>query len=60
MKTKYNVGETVMLKGIIDSIHATKDGTQYCVTIFDGNAGWNNTVNIAEKLLEKMQPERSE
>lgn len=54
MNTKYNIGDKVILKAIVDGITATKDGVMYQLTVFDGEAGWNSHVNIKESMLVKM------
>lgn len=60
MNTKYNIGDKVILKAIIDGISATKDGVMYQLTVFDGAAGWNNHVSIKESLLVKMNKKESD
>ena len=60
MNTKYNIGDKVILKAIVDSITATKDGVMYQLTVFDGEAGWNNHVNIKEQMLVKMNRKESD
>lgn len=57
MNTKYNIGDKVILKAIVDGIAATKDGVMYQLTVFDGEAGWNNHVNIKELMLMRMNGE---
>ena len=54
MNSIYNIGDKVILKAIVDSITATKDGVMYQLTVFDGEAGWNNHVNIKESMLMEM------
>lgn len=54
MNTLYNIGDKVVLKAMVDGITVTKDGVMYQLTIFDGNAGWNNLVSIKESMLMEM------
>lgn len=57
MNTKYNIGDKVILKAIVNGIAVTKDGVMYELTVFDGEAGWNNHVNIKEPMLARMNIE---
>lgn len=61
MKTIFDVGNKVILKALINSIHVDeKNNIRYSLTVFDGEAGWNNQVNVSEKMLMKMNEMESE
>ena len=61
MKTKYNIGDSVLIKGIVRRIEITKEGViNYEVTVETdddvlGQYGFNR---VTEKDLEKWREER--
>lgn len=60
MITKYNVGDRVVIKGVIDSIHINgpDDKIHYNVSIYDGEAfGCNPKIMITEKRLDECNSE---
>ena len=60
MNTKYDIGDKVILKAIVDGIVATKDGVMYQLTVFDGNSGQNNHISIKESMLVRMNKKEVE
>lgn len=54
MNTKYDIGDKVVLKAMVDGIIATKNGVVYQLTIFDGESGYNNRISIKEPMLIRM------
>ena len=54
METKFDIGQKVVVKALVDSISTTKEGVMYYLTIFDGQSGWNNKVCIKESMLVRM------
>ncbi len=59
MTTKYNVGDLVFVKFVIDRIGISKDGVTYHLTHKNRELGFDiNYTVINEKSLEKIRQEQ--
>lgn len=58
MKTKYNIGDKVLVKAVVIGIaqYKTDKEPKYTLNVYDGDAGWGSCRRVcADKIIEILE-----